>query len=73
MPRTKGKRSPRRRAEETFFGVPGSKAAGEARCTQCNADAPTAPIRSRYREPRRIEHDWRCSACGNEWTTSGMT
>jgi transposase-like protein len=58
------------RTKESFFGVRGSTAAGEVRCPQCNADAPTAPIRSRYREPRRIEHDWRCSACGNEWTAS---
>ena len=70
MPQTKPKRSRGARAKESFFGVRGCEAAGEACCRQCNADPPTAPIGSRYREPRRIEHDWRCSACGNEWTTS---
>jgi hypothetical protein len=29
-----------------------------------------APVGSRYRESRWVKHDWRCSACGNEWTST---
>jgi hypothetical protein len=31
---------------------------------------PTAPIRSRFRPPNLIEHDWVCSSCEKKWTTS---
>lgn len=41
----------------------------DIQCPGCGADAPTAPIRSRYHEPDRVEHDWRCG-CATEWTTS---
>jgi len=57
-------------AKESFFGAACSSEAVSACCERCNAEPPTAPIRSRYREERWVEHDWLCSACGNEWTTS---
>ena len=44
--------------------------ANGARCPGCNATGPTAPVRSRYRAARWIEHVWLCSTCGHEWTTS---
>jgi hypothetical protein len=39
-------------------------------CAKCGANRPIALTLSRYRDSGSIEHDWRCSACGNEWTTS---
>jgi hypothetical protein len=50
--------------------MPPTTKVSNACCGRCNADPPTAPIRSRYRDPRMVEHDWCCNACGNEWTTS---
>jgi len=57
---------------QSFFSVPGRddrSAAGDAHCKRCHAAAPVAPNGSRHCEPGRIEHDWRCQACGTEWTT----
>ena len=55
-------------SEENAFGLRGSVAADG--CAGCNGGPSTATIRSRYREPRGREHDWRCNTCGSEWTKS---
>lgn len=39
-------------------------------CPVCGARHPIAPVRSRHRSPRAVEHDWLCSACDHAWTTT---
>jgi transposase len=47
-----------------------SERATDTRCALCNKRVPLIPIASRFSEPGLVERTWRCSACGNQWTTS---
>jgi transposase-like protein len=40
---------------------------GEAACPRCQAPAPIASV---YRGAGLIHHQWRCTACGQAWTTA---
>jgi len=42
----------------------------DVRCAECNDCAPPAPIASCVSDAGVIERRWRCTVCGNEWTTS---
>jgi hypothetical protein len=61
----------RRRVQKKWMlRIADSKRATDTRCALCNMRAPLVPITSRVSEPGFVEHIWRCSACGNQWTTS---
>jgi hypothetical protein len=61
-----------RSAEQTDFVVRSFTENGidDDRCARCKASRPVSPIRSRYRGPGWVEHDWRCTVCRNEWTST---
>jgi hypothetical protein len=71
-----------RAAEALFHPVAAAPATGRMRvvpagagdrtggCPACGSPLPIAPVRSRHRTARAIEHDWHCAACDHHWTTT---
>jgi hypothetical protein len=44
--------------------------ANDARCANCDANAPAGPCESGYSAAGVLGHTWNCVACGNRWRTS---
>jgi transposase-like protein len=47
-----------------------SDRADDARCANCNACAPDGPCETGYSAAGVLERRWKCTACGNQWSTS---
>jgi len=61
----------RRKARKKWrLRIADSVSSSDLRCAACNDRAPPVPIDARYSEPRLLEQMWRCTRCGNKWTTS---
>lgn len=67
----KGEHRPRGPSRTVLPPIPFGRSAEDNRrtCPRCGADGPTAPVRSRYRVPGEVEHDWVCGTCSCTWTT----
>jgi transposase-like protein len=50
--------------------IAATEKSSDVRCAACNDRAPRVPIASRDCETRLLEQAWRCTRCGNQWTTS---
>jgi Pyruvate/2-oxoacid:ferredoxin oxidoreductase delta subunit len=61
----------RRKARRKWkLRIAATEKSADLRCAACNDYAPPMPIASRYSETQLLEQTWRCTRCGNQWTTS---
>jgi transposase-like protein len=61
----------RRKARKKWLlRLAATEISSDIRCAACNDRGPPVRIAPRYSETRFLELAWRCTRCGNQWTTS---